>query len=255
MSTVDKAISLLELFSAEEPEIGLSELARRAEFDKATTRRLLVSLADHGLVEQDAITRNYRLGAGLSRLARLREAHFPFLQVALPVVRELALHTSETVHLAEFSRGGLATIHVEESSKANRVSVAVGQLLPLHATASGIAFLAFSRPEFVNQCLGKSLKAFTAHTLTSRSQVLDAIKTAAQRGYSHGGQGFDEGVSSVAAAILAPDGFAIGTISIASPLARVSAAITRQHGEAAVAAARSITSRLFGEPSSKRHAS
>ncbi|MHB9381962.1 helix-turn-helix domain-containing protein, partial [Mesorhizobium sp. W067] len=102
MGTVGKAISLLELFTADEPELGLSDLARRCAFDKATTRRLLVALGGHGFVEQDAGTRHYRLGAGLSRLARIREACFPFLQTAIPVAQDLAGSTTETVHLSEF---------------------------------------------------------------------------------------------------------------------------------------------------------
>ena len=68
MSTVDKAISLLDLFSVETPEHGLTEIARRSGFDKATTRRLLVSLARHGFIEQDVGTR-----VGPRRL--LRESH------------------------------------------------------------------------------------------------------------------------------------------------------------------------------------
>jgi len=51
MSTVEKAISLLNLFE-EEPEWGLSDLARRSKFDKATTRRLLVALSNCGLIDQ-----------------------------------------------------------------------------------------------------------------------------------------------------------------------------------------------------------
>ncbi|RUW97142.1 IclR family transcriptional regulator, partial [Mesorhizobium sp. M8A.F.Ca.ET.059.01.1.1] len=111
MSTVGKAISLLELFTVAEPELGLSDLARRSGFDKATTRRLLVALTGHGLVEQDAATRHYRLGAGLSRLARIREARFPFLQTAVPLVRDLASATAETVHLSEYGIDRLVTVH------------------------------------------------------------------------------------------------------------------------------------------------
>ena len=49
------------------------------------------------------------------------------------------------------------------------------------------------------------------------------MRAAARRGYSIGDQGFEEGVFSVAAPILGPDGLAIGTLAVASPLLRVSA--------------------------------
>jgi DNA-binding IclR family transcriptional regulator len=247
MSTVEKAVSLLELFSAVEPEIGLSDLARKAAFDKATTRRLLVALANHGLVEQDASSRRYRLGAGLSRLARIRDAHFPFVQVAEPVTRELASETTETIHLSEYSAGSLLTVHVELSSRANRVNVDVGQVLPLHGTASGLAFLAFSRGETVERWLQAPLEAFTAHTVTRHDRLMDAVRLAATRGYSQSAQGYEEGVHSVAAPILGHDGYAIGTLAVAAPVSRVDPTLATVHGQAVMRAAQQISSRLNGE--------
>jgi DNA-binding IclR family transcriptional regulator len=255
MSTVEKAISLLELFTAAEPELGLSDIARSAEFDKATTRRLLMSLLKTGLVEQDDTTRRYRLGAGVSRLARLREAHFPFLQIAGPVIRALAEKTGETAHLSELNASGLVTVHVEESAKANRVGITLGHVLPLHATASGLIFLAFSKPDFVKAYLRKNLESFTRHTIVDRARLQDAIKIAADRGYSHGEQGFEDGVSSVAAPILGPDRRAIGTVAVASPLSRVNDTMMRRHIHAVIDAARTITEQLCGDLSARRSGS
>lgn len=248
MSTVEKAISLLELFSAAEPEIGLSDLARSSGFDKATTRRLLVALAARGLVEQDATNRRYRLGAGLSRLARIRDMHFPYVQVAAPVARELAQETGETVHLSEAGTGALLTVHVELSARANRVNVDVGQILPLHGTASGIAFLAFSRPEAIEACLRRPLQAFTSHTVTDGNRLKEAVRLAARRGYSRSKQGYEEGVHSVAAPILGPEGYAIGTLSVASPVSRVDDRTAAAQGEAVKRAGHKISTLLNGEP-------
>lgn len=247
MSTVDKAISLLELFSVEEPEHGLTEAARRSGFDKATTRRLLVSLARHGFVEQDAVTRQYRLGAGLTRLARIREARFPILQTALPFIREISLETAETVHLAEAVNGTLLTVHVEHPARANRVNVNVGEYLPLHSTASGIAYLSHARAEVVKAALAKPLEAFTARTVTDPAGVLAQIDAARARGHSVMDQGFEEGVYSVASAILGSDGHAVGTLAIAAPVARTPKVVAAERGRVVAAAARQISERLNGE--------
>ncbi|RUU56756.1 IclR family transcriptional regulator, partial [Mesorhizobium sp. M2C.T.Ca.TU.009.01.2.1] len=157
MSTVAKAISLLEVLGSGAPEAALADIAKVAGFDKATTRRLLVSLIAQGLVEQDETTRFYRLGAGLTRLALMREAQFPFLRMAAPVVEALAAETGETVHLSEYSKRGLITVQVIESTKANRVSVQPGDVLPMHATASGIAFLAFTEERIREGILARPL--------------------------------------------------------------------------------------------------
>lgn len=247
MSTVDKAISLLDLFSIDTPELGLSEIARLAGYDKATARRLLLSLSRHGFVEQDAETRQYRLGAGLTRLARIREARLPLLQTALPFLRELAATTSETVHLAEAGNASLLTVLVEHPARANRVNVNVGEYLPLHSTASGLAYLAHARPEAVKAALGSPLTAFTAHTVTEPAAILRDVEAARARGYSVMDQGFEDGVFSVAAAILGSGGYAIGTLAVAAPVVRTSKALAAERGQAVAAAARQISERLSGE--------
>jgi len=247
MSTVGKAVPLLELFTLAEPEIGLSELARNAGLDKATTRRLLVALINGRLVEQEPRSRRYRLGAGLSRLARIRDAHFPFVRVAAPVARALALETGETVHVSEFSAGALLTVDVALSAKANRVNVDVGQVLPLHGTASGIAFLSACDGAAADAYLGGPLDKFTPHTVASREGVMEAVRAAAAHGYSRSAQGYEEGVHSVAAPIFGADGRAIGTLAVASPVSRIDDAVAVRQGEAAVRAAREISAGLGGE--------
>jgi len=246
VGTVDKALKLLDFFSVERSEIGLSELARLAGYDKATTRRLLVALAKHGFVEQDQYTRAYRLGAGPVRLARIRESCFPLVQTAIPIVRDLARQTGETVHLSEFSAGSLITVHVEDSTHANRVYVDPGLVLPLHSTASGIAYLAFCGEE-ADRLIGDGpLAAHTSHTTTDPREIEEEVRVAARRGYSVGDQGFEEGVFSVAAPILGPDGLAIGTIAVAAPLLRVSKEIVARHGAAVMTAGSTVSARLFG---------
>ncbi|MBB2971566.1 IclR family transcriptional regulator [Mesorhizobium sp. RMAD-H1] len=247
MSTVGKALTLLNLFSAEKPELGLVELARGAGYDKATTRRLLVSLAEHGFVEQDPESRLYRIGASLTRFARIREARLPLLQTALPFIRKLAEETGETVHLSEAGNGTLATIYVEHPARANRVNVDVGGLLPLHSTASGIAYLSHARDAVVKAALASPLTAFTAYTATDRAAVVAAMDAARRRGYSTSEQGYEEGVYSVAAAILGADGFAIGTLAIAAPLVRTPKAKAIERGKAVMIAAREITQLLNGD--------
>jgi DNA-binding IclR family transcriptional regulator len=133
------------------------------------------------------------------------------------------------------------------SAKANRVNVDVGQVLPLHGTASGIAFLAASRPEAIAAYLEKPLPTFTAYTMTGPADLAKAIALAASRGYSRSAQGYEEGVHSIGAAILGADGQPIGTLAVASPVSRAGDASATGQGEGAVRAARLISARLTGE--------
>jgi DNA-binding IclR family transcriptional regulator len=246
MSTVVKALSLLDHFDAHRSEIGLVDLARLAKLDKATTRRLLVALAAKGFVEQDPATRRYRLGAALVRLARIREAAFPLIEIARPLVEALAQRTGETVHISQIAGLALSSVFVCESAHANRVSVDVGQTLPFNCTASGLAFLSAAAEAFQTQVLNGPLPRVTPKSIATPAALKKRIEETRKLGYATSDQGFEDGVVSVAAAIVGPSGAAIGALSITSPAVRADAATLKQHGRDAREAAAHISAALGG---------
>lgn len=246
MSTVGKALGLLNLVSLQEEDVGLTDLARLARLDKATTRRLLVELEAYGFVEQDEASRRYRLGPTPVRLARMREARFPFVRSAIPFVRALAERTGETCHLAEFANGELRSLHVEAPARANRINVEIGVSLPLHATASGLALLSRLDAVRVAALLRPPLESFTEETLTDPHSLRQRLAEARERGWSISRNGLEAGVVSTAAAIVAPDGQPVGTLAIAAPDSRVEQITLQRFGEQVAEAARALDERLFG---------
>lgn len=244
MSTVVKALSLLDHFDAETPEFGLAEMARASGFDKATTRRLLVALASKGFLEQDPQTRRYRLGATLVRLAYIREALFPMMEIARPIGEALSRESGETVHVSQIAGEVLSSVWVCESVQAIRVNVPVGIKLPFSCTASGIAFLSAAPEAFVASVLRAPLLRRTSNSPTSAAQLRKQIEEARKRRYAVNDQGFDEDVVSVAAAILGANGAPLGAISLTSPAARADTATLKWHGASVREAAARISATL-----------
>jgi DNA-binding IclR family transcriptional regulator len=220
MQTVDKALGLLGFFSEAKPAIGLSEIARLAGFNKATTRRLLIALEKHGFVEQDAKTRAYRLGPGLLRLARVREAVSPVQAVVHPILEDLVSRIGETAHFSLPAGGSLATIGLVDSPKSNRVMLERGEVIPLHATASGLAFMAFSQPEIVDEALSKKLIGHTPYTITDKDELRQQLQAVAKAGVAVAKSSYEDGVCGIAAPVLGEDGFARGAVAVAAPASR-----------------------------------
>jgi len=246
VGTVAKALSLLNLVAAQQEDKGLSELARLAGMDKATARRMLVELEAYGFLEQDASSRRYRIGAAPVRLARIREARFPLLRTAIPFVKELAETTGETCHLAEFTADALYSLHVEDSPKAHRVIVEVGIVMPFHATASGLAFLAHLSPEAAESLLKGPLGAFTAETVTERDILRQRLAETRARGWSVSRNGLEAGVVSTAAAVLSPDRKPIATLAVAAPEVRADEARLLEMGRKVLDAAHRLSAKLGG---------
>ena len=220
MQTVDKALGLLGFFSETRPDIGLSEIARLSGFNKATVRRFLLALEKHGVVEQDARTRVYRLGPGLLRLARVREAVSPVQTVVQPILEGLMSRIGETAHFSLYAGGSLATLGLVESTRSNRVMLERGEAIPLHATASGMAFMAFARPEIVNSALGKTLTGHTEHTTTDKQELRKMLQQVRRAGVAVAKGTYEEGVCGIAAPVIGQDSFARGAVAVAAPASR-----------------------------------
>lgn len=247
MQTVDKAMKLLGYFSVAEPEFGLSELARLASFDKAATRRFLVALANHGFIEQDGNTRKYRLGPAFLRLARIRETTHPLAKMVQRALDELSQATGETAHGSTFSGEYLSIIGVAEPQRPTRVSVDASQPLPLHATASGLACLAFLDEETARHILaGTSLHKHTDYTCVSKRELKTVIAETRARGYSMAVRTFDDEVVSVAAPIFSATGTAIGAISVASIASRFSKESERRIARAVMKSAADVSEATGG---------
>jgi IclR family acetate operon transcriptional repressor len=220
MQTVDKAVELLGYFSERQPEFGLSELARIAGFDKASTRRLLLALIKHDYIEQNSRTRAYRLGAGVLRLARVRETSIPLEAIITPLLEALVRSTGETAHFSLRSGGTISTVALVETTKSNRIHFVLGEEGSLYATASGIVCLAYSDKRVTNKIFKTGLKAYTDNTVTDELRFRDMLKVVAQRGYHINQEMFEQGVCSIAAPVFNETQEPIGAIAVAAPSSR-----------------------------------
>lgn len=217
VKTVDKAMSLLDQFSAEHLEIGLTELSQMAGLDKAATRRLLLALAKHGFIEQVAETRKYRLGHGFLRLARLREDTVPMERAAQEVADWLALEVNDTAHVAIPGATGMTTVGYRLPNKGNCINIIRSQVLLYHATASGIAFLAFASDATRKRVLGLKRKKESDFTLTSKPELMAKLEQTRADGYSQSRNALEVGVASVGMAFFTGGADPAGTVAIAVP--------------------------------------
>jgi len=246
MQTVDKAVELLGLFSEREAELGLSDIARRAQFDKATTRRLLLALAKHGLIEQDQDSRRYRIGPGVLRLAQIREATLPVHSVVQPVLRRLVDGTGETAHFALRSGQELATIAMQESSRSNRVNMVLGERLPLHATASGLVIMAYIDSEELPSLVTASLEKYTDATLTDPVAIRELLRHTRELGFVTNLGYYEADVCSIAAPVFDPASRPMGAVAVAAPSTRFGNEAQATMQTLVIGAAAEITTRLGG---------
>ncbi len=222
MSTVDKALGLLSFFSLSKAEWGLSDIARAAGLDKATTLRLLRAMAGHRMIEQDRETKKFRLGPAFLTLARVREESVPLTTVLNRWLDDLAETTGETAHASIATPTALTTISISEPRRSTRVWVDPSQPLPFHATASGLVYLAFG-PDEVREKFrhGDRLETFTDRTPSERSTVWQLVEQVRQTGFAVGSQTFEDEAVGIAVPLFDGSGLAQGAMAVVSPTMRL----------------------------------
>lgn len=220
VQSLDRALEILKLLGAE-PEMRVTDLARRLEVHKSTASRLLSTLEEHGLVEQNPTNERYRLGYGLVRLAGSVVAELDLARAARPVLEQLAARTSETVNLAILQ--GDQVINIDQIAAPHLVVNVnwVGKQTPLHCTSNGKVLLAYLAQEERSRLLSRSLARFTPRTITDRLTLEKQLRRVVQDGYAFTLEELEVGLNAVAAPVHKTHGMVTAAVSVAGPSYRV----------------------------------
>ena len=246
MSTVEKALQVLDLFSENRPNLRASEMARLLGWDKSTVQRYVAGLTSRGILEQDARDKSYYLGATLTRLSMLRERTHPVAEQIHSVLLDLVEETGETAHASQFISGELRNSAIVETRiRGTRVYIDPAEALPFHASGSGIAFLSRSAPALVKDQLSLKLGRYTKETEVRKKSILQLITVAQEKGYAINAGTFESDVVGLAAAVVGFDGYAVGAVAVATPSARFEITNEKQIAAVVIESAEKL-SRLFG---------
>jgi DNA-binding IclR family transcriptional regulator len=138
VAAVDRAITVLQAVARAEDACSLAGLATATGFYKSTILRLAASLEAGGLLRREADGR-FRLGAGAAELgARFQRSAGPE-EVLLPLMRELAEESGESVAFYVPAGRQRLCVYRVESRQALRYSIREGDVLPLELGSGGRA--------------------------------------------------------------------------------------------------------------------
>ena len=220
-STIRKAMRVLELFSLERPEWGVSDVARALGFPKSTTSELMSSLADQRLLSRTAKGR-YRLGWRLFELSQTLLDTTEFRIEARRVMEELVRRWGETVHLAVLD--GVHAVYIEKQQPTPAVKIRIsraGARLPAHCSGVGKVLLAHCEWGYVAELLeDQGIPALTENTITDLEALAEELERVRERGYAYDHEEITIGLCCVAAPIYSSEGKVIASISFSVPAYR-----------------------------------
>ena len=242
VQSVDRAVTILELL-AQHGTLGVTALAKDLGVHKSTASRLVGALEQRSLVEQVEERGQYRLGAGILRLAGATNARLDLVEQARPICRALAAETKDTVNVTVLDHGTAYYIDQVSGSPRNTSYNWVGQHIPLHATSNGkILVSELAEPE-LTRALG-DLQPYTEATVTDRALLDRQLAEARELGYAVAHDELDVGLTAIAAPVRNAHGEIVASISVSGPTFRLTDAEVQHVAPQVVQAGQEVSARL-----------
>jgi IclR family transcriptional regulator, KDG regulon repressor len=215
VESVRKAVRLLQALARGDGGVGVSALARELSLGKASAFRLLQTLTELGLVEQDGETRRYRLGPELVILGQAASEAVDFRRSARPVMEQLSGQAGMPSYLnVPGARDVVCLEHVPSLAGIDLYGKA-GHTMPYHACPSGLVLLAFGPGERFERAASAGLQRYARNTITNQRRLRAALREVRARGYAVGVDDLEDGVTSVAAPIRDVHGAVVGALGLA----------------------------------------
>lgn len=224
MKTIRKGVAVLEHLSKAVGTTGVTDLATALDIDKAIVHRILKTLGEVKLVQQDPATKRYSLGIG-------------FLMMG-----------GRFLHLCVQSDLQTVLLRAYESRQGVRVSASVGEQASLHRISSGKVFLAYGPPDLIERVLQQGLAKHQPNTITGARRLRQEVAMVKRRGYATDIEELDQNYSAIAVAVLGPGGGCVAAIAVAMPVGRMPAKPSEVMLADLQAAARAIAQDLPNAP-------
>ena len=249
LTTVRNAARLLKAFLTREEELGVAELSRRLGLGKSSVHRLLTTLLQEGLVEQDGRTGRYRLGIIMFELGEAVRLHMDLHGAAAAVLLALREQTGESVQLGVANGDDVVYLERLDSAHSLRLFGEPGRRVPLYCTSSGKVLLAYrDDPERAAYLARVRLAPLTRHTITDPVRLRDELTTVRARGWAEAVNERQVGVASLAAPVRDLTGDVVAAISVNAPVTRFRGVPRRRLAQTVIDAGEAVSRRLGWAP-------
>ena len=219
--SLERAATILDCFTIDEPILGVREIARKASLSTSTTGRLMSAMKELGILNQDPETLTYMMGSKVLAWAGIYTVTSDVRTLALPVMMRLQEQTRETISLYVVEGNDRVCVERLESSETVRIVARVGRRIPLYAGSAGKVFLAFLPESRRDEILaGIELVPITRRTITDLDELKTNLHKIQRQGYAVSKGEWVLEASGVAAPIFDQFGHIVAALTISGPSQR-----------------------------------
>lgn len=195
----------------------VTQLAQRIGLSQPTTHRLLRSLMDEGMVEQDVRSRRYRLSLDFFALAARAGNTGNLRELARPSLLRLSASLGDSLFL--LARCGFDAICLDRSEGPFPIRTFTGDIggrVALGVGQGSLAILAFLPEEERDTVIRYNLPRLKDFHLYDEVFLRSEVENVRASGYAGRNTGVLQGMAGVAVPILDREGRAVAALSVAT---------------------------------------
>ena len=227
---VGRVLDVMECLLSDVGGRPLGEIGEKIGLPKSATHRMLHALCTKGWAEQASHTGFYRPSLRLPLLAKRYLEATGLADIVQPIIQRVAEQTREYVRVAVIVGDGLSWLTSAQGATSGLIAQGGRGTLPLHAAASGKAWLATMSNEEAGRIIlargfGTASRDLGPKAISDLDQFLAELERTRRRGWGLNDEESEVGIVTVAAAIR-PDHLkraCVGTIGITGPSVRFTA--------------------------------
>jgi IclR family transcriptional regulator, acetate operon repressor len=247
VGTVERCMRILETLAAQPEGMALASLAGELELPRSACHRLLGELARCGYVRQLREQGDYSLTTKLASLGLSYLGSAGIVDIAQPIIDRLAETSEELVRLALVDGDRLTFVAKAQGARHGlRYDPDMGIDVRLSCSAAGHAWLMTLSEERATELVAKQgfgdRRTFGPKAPTTYKSLMTILQEDRMRGFSMITEMYAPGMSAMAAPVQRSNQPALGVITIAGPLMRLTQQRMLRLGPALVAAAGELAS-------------
>lgn len=244
MAVLHRASSILDTFTAAQPERSVADVVAATGLPKSTVHRIMSTLASLGLLERPMRGR-YRLGIRVHELGQTAVFGIDLRERALPFLESLRAEVGQTIQLSILSGADVVYIHRLEEPRTLARFIRSGQRVPVHASSSGKVLAAFGDTESVLAAVHRQgFERRATRTITSMRSLRAELDAVRARGYAESVEETWPNMASIAVPVLTADGAAVAAISVAGSVERFDDVARQRAARRALLTSRRLTAAL-----------
>jgi IclR family pca regulon transcriptional regulator len=221
VQSLERGLAVIRAFGADDPELTLSDVARRTGLTRAAARRFLLTLADLGYVRTD--------GKQFALTPRVLDLGYAFLssltlpEVAEPHLERLVAELRESSSVSVLDGDEIVYVGRVPTSRIMRVAINVGTRFPAYATSMGRVLLAGLGDDERTAYLARAeIRPLTRNAIDNAGELAAELDRVREQGWALVDQELEEGLRSVAAPVRGRDDRVVAAVNVSAHASRTS---------------------------------